>query len=315
MAEWPCIVIAGPTATGKTALAVQVARALGSEIFSMDSRQVYRALDLGTGKDLEEYRQGASGVPYHLIDVADPSEIYGLYRFQGDCYAALEDFRRRRGVQVPPVLAGGTGLYLEAVLRHYEIPAVPEDATLRAGLMQGDIETLREALRRRSPERYARTDLSSKKRVVRSLEIAMHSDPKALPERARPTWTLRPLLLVTQAARATLHDRIACRLQARLQAGLVDEVQGLRARGLSWERLDQLGMEYRHVAAHLRGERDFADMTTGLGHAIQLLAKRQETYFRGMARRGLVTQPIGLEVTRDEILARYENWCHEHSAA
>jgi tRNA dimethylallyltransferase len=168
MTEWPCIVIAGPTAAGKTALAAALAHRLRSEIFSMDSRQVYRGLDLGSGKDLSEYARFSPPVPYHLIDIVDPSEVYSLFRFQVDSYQALEEFHGRRGDGVPPVLVGGTGLYLEAVLKRYAIAEVPENPQLRADLMTQDPESLKRELKHLSPDLYARTDLSSKKRVVRA---------------------------------------------------------------------------------------------------------------------------------------------------
>ena len=306
MTEWPCIVIAGPTATGKTVLAVEVAHALGSEIFSIDSRQVYRGLDLGTGKDLEEYRRVEPPVPYHLIDNVDPSEVYSLFRFQADCYAALEDFRKRRGKETPPILAGGTGLYLEAVLKRYDIAEVPEDAELRENLSQRDLEDLKTELRERSPELYARVDVLNKRRVVRALEIALRAPAEEIPRSRLPEWTLKPLVFVTRWERPVLRERIAKRLEARLAAGLVEEVRRLREQGLSWERLDDLGMEYREVAAFLRGEKTLEKMSADLLLEIHLLAKRQETWFRGMERRGIPMRFIGPEVTAVDILERWK---------
>jgi tRNA dimethylallyltransferase len=307
ISSWPCIVIAGPTASGKTALAVEVAHRLGSELFSMDSRQVYRGLDLGTGKDLQEYARFAPAVRHHLIDIVDPREVYSLFRFQVDAYVALDTFLGQYGPDRPPVLAGGTGLYLEAVLKRYAIAEVPENPELRAELMERDAAVLREELRALNPEIYARTDLSSKKRVVRALEIA-YTPRGAIPPSRLPEWTLNPLIFVTRLERASLRARIADRLTARLQAGLVDEVRALQAQGLSAERLDLLGMEYRQVAAHLRGEISLAEMTAVLLNEIHLLAKRQETYFRGMERRGLPVQWIGAEFTAADVLERYHAW-------
>ncbi len=302
--EWPCIVIAGPTATGKTALAVEVAHALGSEIFSMDSRQVYRGMDLGTGKDLQEYRRFDKPVPFHLIDIVNPGEVYSLFRFQADCYAALEDFRGRRGTTIPPVLVGGTGLYLEAVLKRYDIAQVPENAELRDELSLRDLEELQAELHERDSELHGRTDVSNKRRVVRALEIAMSGSSGEIPRSQLPGWILKPLVFVTNWDRAVLRQRIADRLQARLDAGLVDEVRCLHDQGLSWERLDDLGMEYREVAAYLRGEKTLEAMQADLLHDIHQLAKRQDTWFRGMEKRGLKTVAIGPEATADEILRR-----------
>jgi tRNA dimethylallyltransferase len=307
MTDWPCIVIAGPTASGKTALAAELAHRLDSEIFSMDSRQVYQGLDLGSGKDLGEYARFSPPVPYHLIDIVDPSEIYSLYRFQVDSYVALEEFLGRRGEDVPPVLAGGTGLYLEAVLKRYAIAEVPENPELRAELMTQDPESLKKELQYLNEEVYARTDLSSKKRVVRALEIAL--SPRGTVFRNRlPDWNLNPLIFVTVCERKALRRRIQERLSARLEEGLIDEVKGLRERGITWERLASLGMEYRQVAAHLRGEKTLGEMSEDLMREIHMLAKRQETYFRGMQRRGLPVHWIGTDTTAEEIEQRYTAW-------
>lgn len=305
--SWPCLVIAGPTASGKTALAAEVAHRLGTEIFSMDSRQVYRGLDLGTGKDLHEYARFKPPVRYHLIDIVDPAQVYSLFRFQVDAYVALDTFLGQHGPGLPPVLAGGTGLYLEAVLKRYAIAEVPENARLRAELMARDVRVLREELKTLNAELYARTDLTSKKRVVRALEIA-YTPRGAIPPSRLPDWELNPLIFVTKPDRITLRARIADRLRHRLEAGLVDEVRSLHEQGVSWDRLALLGMEYRQVAAHLRGEISLADMTAVLLHEIHLLAKRQETYFRGMVRRGLPVQWIDSGFTADDVLARYEAW-------
>jgi tRNA dimethylallyltransferase len=307
MTNWPCIVIAGPTASGKTALAAELAHKLDSEIFSMDSRQVYQGLDLGSGKDLAEYSRFSPPVPYHLIDIVDPSEVYSLYRFQVDSYVALEEFLGRRGEDVPPVLAGGTGLYLEAVLKRYAIAEVPENPELRAELMTQDPESLKRELQYLNQDVYARTDLSSKKRVVRALEIAL--SPRGTVFRSRlPDWNINPLIFITVCERKALRRRILERLNVRLEEGLVAEVVGLRERGITWERLASLGMEYRQVACYLRGEKSLGEMAEDLQREIHMLAKRQETYFRGMQRRGLPVQWIGIETTADELEQRYQAW-------
>jgi tRNA dimethylallyltransferase len=305
--SWPCIVIAGPTASGKTALAASVAHALETDIFSMDSRQVYRGLDLGTGKDLHEYAQFQPPVRHHLIDTVDPAQVYSLFRFQVDAYVALDTFLGEHGPEKPPVLAGGTGLYLEAVLKRYAIAEVPENAKLRAELMERDVQVLREELKTLNAELYERTDLTSKKRVVRALEIA-YTPRGSIPPSRLPDWELNPLIFVTKPDRATLRNRISDRLDERLKAGLVDEVRRLRDEGLSWDRLALLGMEYRQVAAHLRGEVSYEQMTGTLLHEIHLLAKRQETYFRGMERRGLPVQWIASDFTAEDVLNRYAEW-------
>lgn len=305
--SWPCLVIAGPTASGKTALAVELAHHLGTEIFSMDSRQVYRGLDLGTGKDLEEYARFTPTVRHHLIDIVEPEQVYSLFRFQVDAYVALDTFLGEHGPEKPPVLAGGTGLYLEAVLKRYAIAEVPENATLRAELMERDVRVLRDDLQKLNPELYARTDLTSKKRVVRALEIA-YTPRGAIPPSRLPDWTLNPLIFVTKPDRVTLRARIADRLQARLDAGLIHEVEELHRKGLTWERLALLGMEYRQVASYLRGDVSLNEMKSTLLHEIHLLSKRQETYFRGMERRGLPVRWIGPDVTAGDLLREWEAW-------
>jgi tRNA dimethylallyltransferase len=246
-------------------------------------------------------------VRHHLIDIVEPVEIYSLFRFQVDAYTALDTFLGQHGPDLPPVLAGGTGLYLEAVLKRYAIAEVPENPGLRAELMERDAQALREELKAVSPEVYTRTDLTSKKRVVRAMEIAL-SPRGSIPPSRLPDWDLNPLVFVTRVDRAELRQRIEDRLRARLQAGLVDEVRDLREAGIGWDRLDMLGMEYRHVAAHLRGETTREEMVAVLLREINMLAKRQETYFRGMERRGTPVRWIGPEVDADELLAIYERW-------
>lgn len=285
MAPQPNIIaVCGPTASGKTTLAVAIARAVDGEILSVDSRQVYRGMDIGTGKDREEYRTGGPAVPCHLIDIADPTELFTLWQYQKAFYAAFEGIRTRGTV---PIAAGGTGLYLEAVLKNYEVPNVPEDAAFRRHMMQLDGDALAALLRRESPDIAARTDFSSRKRIVRALEVARAQREGDVewghPEAPR----LQPLVLGVRWPRPVLHERIAARLDSRLDAGMVDEVAALRGNGVPDERLDMFGMEYRHITRHLRGEATLGEMREHLFRDICRLAKRQETYFRGMERRGI----------------------------
>lgn len=291
------IVITGPTATGKTALGVEVAHALGSEIVSADSRQVYRGLDLGSGKDLGEYGRVDPPVPYHLIDVVDPTEVYSLYRYQRDCYRVLADAARRapfdRGV--PLVMVGGSGLYVEAVLRGYRIANVPEDVALRTSLMRREREDLVRELRAEAPELADRTDLRSRKRVVRALEIVAHARTATVEYSEAPPIDLDWSLFVVDVPREVLHRRIDARLDARLEAGLIDEVRGLLDAGVGHERMRQLGLEYREVAAFIAGEKDRETMVADLRRGIRKLAKRQRTWFRGFERRGLPARTIAPE--------------------
>jgi tRNA dimethylallyltransferase len=278
------IVICGPTASGKTRLGVAIARAYGGEIISCDSRQVYRGMDIGTGKDLTEYSHGGTGVPYHLIDIVDPAEVYTVRRYQRDFYRVFDEIRARQKL---PVVVGGSGLYLEAVLRGYAIPEVPENPALRAALMQKEKSALEEELARLDLVRYRATDLSSKKRIVRSLEIAYSQEKHYSPEPDITGPELRPLVIGVVWERARLHERIKERLRARFEQGMVDEVKRLLDAGIPESRFAMFGLEYKHIARYIRGEVDFEDMFAELFQAIRHFAKRQETYFRGMERRGI----------------------------
>jgi tRNA dimethylallyltransferase len=283
-----CIV--GPTACGKTWLGVELAHRLGSEIVSVDSRQVYRGLDLGTGKDLHEYRRVDPPIRHHLIDIVDPHRVFTLFDFQQACYEVLRD-RARAEVfasgRVPLLMVGGSGLYLEAVLRQYRIADVPENRDLRRRLMARPREELVALLHRDHPELARQTDLSSARRVVRALEIAAA-------EAAGPVVFSEPLglevsycVLGLHVDRARLARRIGKRVESRLAEGMVGEVSRLLRGGLSRRRCETLGMEYRVIAAHLDGAVSYDRMVEELEGEIRRLAKRQITYFHGMERRGV----------------------------
>ncbi len=277
--EKKVVVVCGPTASGKTSLAVSIAEKLGSGIISADSRQVYRGMDLGTGKDLFEY----GDVPHHCIDVANPEDLYTLYHFQRDAYRALGGYQTAGQV---PVLCGGTGLYIEAVLKKYEIANVPEDVPFREAMMPRDKSALAAELQALSPEQYAKTDISSKKRIVRALEIARAMQEGAVAFSTDEAVETSPLILITDWDRDTLIERIDYRLHQRLVEGMVDEVQRLIDAGVSAERLDLFGMEYRQIGAFLHKKVGYEEMVATLAQEIHRLAKRQRTWFRGMERRG-----------------------------
>ncbi len=298
------IVIAGPTASGKTRLGVALAHRLGSEIVSADSRQVYRGLDLGTGKDLAEYTATDPPIPHHLIDVAEPEEIFTLFHYQRAVYDILSE----RPAEAPPlIMVGGTGLYIEAVLKGYRIANVPENPTLRAALMPKDPRQLVTQLQREDPDLYSRTDCSSHKRVVRALEIVAYGREHELHTSEPPATPLRPLIFCVRIERSKLHERIRQRLDQRLGAGMVQEVEGLLARGLSHERLAMLGMEYREIASYLAGAKSYDDMRDTLEREIRRLAKRQDTWFRGLERRGLKTHWIAGD-DLETILRELQGW-------
>lgn len=288
------VAILGPTASGKTRLAVDLAHQLGSEILSADARQVYRGLDLGTGKDLDEYRRVSPAVPVHLLDVVEVEDVYTLGRYLDDCAEVLEAAINREPFAsgTPLVVCGGSGLYAEALLRNYDVPRVPPNPILRAELEASDHTTLVARLQALDPELAARTDLSTHRRVVRGLEIATATAAGTLlASKPRPSLDVLTLV-VADPDTAALALRIRTRLAQRLAAGMLEEVRQLLDRGVPRSRLDELGLEYRELAAVAAGERSLEDGTEGLARAILAFAKRQRTWFRGMPRRGLATIEI-----------------------
>jgi tRNA dimethylallyltransferase len=288
------LVIVGPTACGKTRLAVDVAHALDSEILSADSRQVYRGLDIGAGKDLDEYSRVKPPVPYHLIDVADPRSVYSVYHYQRDCCGLLAAKAQQEPWKdgTPLVMAGGSGLYVEAVLRGYRIANVPEDVGLRKRLMRRGRESLIEELRGFDTDLLERTDLSSKKRVVRALEIAAYARDHEVRYTEPPREPIDHAVFCVEIPRPELHRRIDERLETRLRQGLIEEVEGLLAAGVTAERMEQLGLEYREVTAYLEGSKSELQMVDDLRLGIRRFAKRQLTWFRGLPRRGIPVRPI-----------------------
>lgn len=274
------LVILGPTASGKTRLGVAMARGLGGEIVSADSRQVYRGLDIGAGKDLDEYVEGGPAVAYHLIDIVDLDQEYSVFDFQQAAFGAVESLWRRGRV---PIIVGGSGLYLESLVEKYRLVPVPEDPVLRQELAGLDDAELAHRLRQVKPDLHNQTDLAERERTIRAIEIALYSrdhDPEPAPD-------LRPLVLGIRWPRQVLHERIRTRLGERLDSGLIEEVAQLHAAGVSWERLDRLGLEYRWVSEYLRGRiRRRGYLLRSLGSEIIKFAKRQDSWFRRMERRG-----------------------------
>ena len=277
------IVILGPTASGKTRLAARLAAEMGAELISADSRQVYRGMDIGTGKDLSEYVVDGVRVPCHLIDVADPEHLFSVFEFQQRFYECLRGMAARGKM---PILVGGTGLYIESILRAYRMQPVPEDAELRGELSGRSTDELTAMLLRLNPAVHNTTDLTSRGRLVRAIEIAAHAARRG-PRDAIDRPDLAPLVIGLRWDREVLRERIARRLRERLGQGMIEEVQRLRDAGLSWERLDEMGLEYRYVSLYLRGELAFEDMVRTLNVRIRQFAKRQDTWFRGMERRGI----------------------------
>jgi len=291
------LVIAGPNASGKTRLGVQVANRLGSEIVSADSRQTYRGLDIGSGKDLDEYREVTPPVPVHMIDVADPRVAYSVFHYQRDCYRLLEGKERepRFADGVPLLMVGGTGLFIEAILRGYRIPDVPEDEELRRNLMNRPHEELVDELRRADEPLFRRTDCSSKKRVVRALEIASFARQQPVEYSPPPPVKIEHAVFVIDVPPEEHGRRIDARLDARLKQGMIAEVETLLAAGVPAPRMAQLGLEYREVTAYLTGNKSRQEMVRDLRTGIRRFAKRQRTWFRGVAKRGIEVTWIGPE--------------------
>lgn len=284
------VIVLGPTATGKTSLGVRIAREFGGEIISADSRQVYRGLDLGSGKDLAEYDDTA----YHLIDIADLSGEYSVFDYQRDFFAAFADIAARGKL---PVIVGGTGMYLDSIVRGYELVEVPENPALRAELEVFSIDELVTRLLALKKSVHNRTDLIDRARLIRAIEIAEYKRDEKICTSADCSSTampgLRPLILGVHFDRAILRSRIRTRLEERIRAGLVDEVKSLHESGASWERLERLGLEYRYTAEYLEGKiPSLKEYAESLYTAICQFAKRQETWFRGMERKGVVIEWI-----------------------
>ena len=273
------ITILGPTATGKTALAAALAAEMEGEVISADSRQVYRGMNLGTGKDYEDYIVAGLSVPYHLIDIKVAGEAYSLFEYQQDFLSVYQDMQSRGKM---PVLCGGSGLYLEAVLNGYRLIAVPFNHELRAEMAQKSSPELADMLQGLK-KLHNVSDTSHRERLERAIEIAVH-------ERKHPE---EPAFPAIQAAnfgihfeRSVLRDRITERLHKRLRGGLVEEVMALMEQGVSVETLKYYGLEYRFVVSFLVGELSRDNMVAGLNTAIHQFAKRQMTWFRKMERQG-----------------------------
>lgn len=272
------LTVLGPTASGKTRAGVALAQALDGEIISADSRQVFRGMDLGTGKDLTEY----GDVPHHLIDVADPGTEFSVFAFCRAFSRAFGEIRRRGRL---PILVGGTGLYLDAVLLGYRLVEVAEDPALRRELDALSEKQLRARLLHLRPGQHNRSDLEDRARLVRAIEIAEaeregRGEVLQLPP-------LRPVIFGLRWERAELRRRIGQRLKERFTAGMLEEVADLHARGVSWEALEYYGLEYRFIAQHLQGRMNRNDMRQKLESAIGQFAKRQETWFRRMEKQGV----------------------------
>lgn len=288
------IAVTGPTASGKTALAVSIARQTGGEIISADSRQVYRRMDIGTGKDLSEYEE----IPYHLIDICEPGTKYNLHRFVKDFHTALSDIISR-GRQ--PILCGGTGLYLETVLSGVKLPDVPANPALRDRLKEKSLQELT-AILKAYKTLHNTTDVDSSQRAIRAIEIEEYylSHPEEAASASRATATPLPhKLILIDISRDMRRRRISERLDSRLKEGMVDEVKSLLEEGIAPEDLIYYGLEYKFVTLYLIGQLSFDKMKELLEIEIHKFAKRQMTWFRGMERRGFSFLKVPFEELHD----------------
>jgi tRNA dimethylallyltransferase len=307
------ITILGPTASGKTPLAAALAEKIGGEIISADSRQVYRRMDIGTGKDLGDYilkiKDEIVKIPYHLIDICEPGTKYNLFQYQQDFYDAYQDICRRG---VVPILCGGTGLYIEAVLKGYKLSPVPQNPELRQRLESKSLEELTEMLvelkEKNGSNMHNKTDVDSCQRAIRAIEIETYNLEHPMPRRELPP--VDSLIVGVHIDREQRREKISRRLKARLEEGMIDEVKALLAEGIPSEDLLYYGLEYKFVTEYIIGNTTYDEMFQHLEIAIHQFAKRQMTWFRGMERRGFkihwidAMQPMDDKVK--EILALWQ---------
>ena len=279
------ITILGPTASGKTPVAARLAAEIGGEIISADSRQVYRRMDIGTGKDLADYVVDGKLIPYHLIDIREPGTKYNLFEYQQDFFDAYQDIRSRGAV---PILCGGTGLYIEAVLKGYKLSPVPQNQELRDSLEGKSLEELTQMLTelkaKTGSNMHNTTDVDSCQRAIRAIEIESYNLQHLLPKRELPP--VESVIIGIDIDRELRREKITRRLKARLEEGMVDEVKALLAEGIPADDLIYYGLEYKFVTEYLVGQTSYDEMFTRLEIAIHQFAKRQMTWFRGMERRG-----------------------------
>lgn len=294
--NYDMIAIVGPTASGKTALAAQLAARLGAEIISADSRQVYRRMDLGTGKDYDDYFVDGIAIPHHLVDIVEAGERYNVYRYQADFMKVYEQLKNR---SVLPVLCGGSGLYIEAVLKGYRLLPVPQNPELRAMLEQKSDSELADILASYK-SLHNTTDLDTRKRTIRAIEIEEFYSRQ--PVEANPFPKIKSIIFGVKYPRAVEMERIRRRLLDRLNCGLVDEVKSLLDSGIEPDSLIYYGLEYRYVTEFLIGKYPFDQMVERLNIAIRQFAKRQMTWFRGMERKGFTIHWINGEIPLEKKL-------------
>lgn len=285
--SYNCVVILGPTAVGKTSVAVALADFLHGEVISADSRQTYKGLDIGSGKDLCEYQVDGHPVPYHLIDITTLESEYNVFNYQTDFYRVFEEITGRGKL---PVVCGGTGMYLDSVIRGYDLITVPENPELHKKLENRELSDLANELITLKPDLHNKSDLLEKDRVIKALEIALFENSEegkaARLKINRPD--IKPLIIGTTLERKQVVENIEIRLRQRLEEGMIEEVQRLHDEGASWERLEKLGLEYRYCSLYLEGKiSDKEDLFQQLFIQIRQFSKRQMTWYRGMEKKGV----------------------------
>lgn len=293
------ITILGPTASGKTSVAAALALRTGGEIISADSRQVYRRMDIGTGKDLADYTIGDVHIPYHLIDIAEPGTKYNLFQYQQDFHTAYNDIRSRGKL---PILCGGTGLYIEAVLGGYSLSPVPQNQKLRESLEGKSLDQLTQMLlqlkQKNGSNMHNRTDVDTAQRAIRAIEIETYNLEHPTPERQMPP--VDSLVIGINIDRELRREKITRRLKARLDEGMCDEIRSLIDGGVNPDDLIYYGLEYKFVTEYVVGRTSYEEMFRQLEIAIHQFAKRQMTWFRGMERRGYTIHWIDAAQSMDE---------------
>lgn len=279
-----CVVILGPTAVGKTSVGVAVAHAFGGEIISADSRQTYRKLDIGSGKDLNEYNVDGQKIPYHLIDIIDLPDEYTVYDYQKDFYAAFDSIISQKKL---PVVVGGTGMYLDSIIRNYNLVNLPENEKLHQELEATSLEILCERLLKEQPVLHVKSDLQEKERVIKAIEI-IEAKKAGYDTTSDYRPQIEPFIIGTTLPREQLWENISIRLKERLDNGMIEEVQSIHDSGISWERLEKLGLEYRYCSLFLQQKIESKeDLYEQLFIAIRQFSKRQQTWFRMMEKKGV----------------------------
>lgn len=281
MKDFDLITILGPTASGKTSFACRLAYELDAEIISGDSRQVYRSMDIGTGKDLADYVVRGKNIPYHLIDIREAGDKYNIFEYQHDFHKAYSDIKRRNKL---PVLCGGSGLYIESVLRGYSLVNVPENKELRQRLQHKTLEELT-AILASYKKLHNTTDVDTAQRAVRAIEIEEYIRSHPLEKNEFPP--LNALIIGVDIDRELRRERITKRLKSRLEEGMVEEVQAILDKGIPSENIIYYGLEYKYITLYILGKLTYDEMFSQLEIAIHQFAKRQMTWFRGMEKRGL----------------------------